>query len=213
MPFRFLRPVFWRFLCCTPAFSSCLMLISLQYKLSNDCNQSISVFTRMQQVAVWVAAGQGESAGMLFLGTYCCQQRFSLGAVWTKKEAGHNKLKSKLYFHKLLSVGHREFHAKYLLLTGHCAWQHLLLLLLVSYLNLWMQSLWDPWGPFNPFYRRSPLNYKYVCPYSSNVELHVFTAFDVILTPTDLGGYILFKTQNWAIWDSQVTEVTIFWTD
>lgn len=54
-----------------------------------------------------------------FFGTYCCQQRFSLRAVRTEKETGHNKLKSELYFHKLLSVGHREFHTEYLLLTGH----------------------------------------------------------------------------------------------
>lgn len=39
--------------------------------------------------------------------------------MWTEKEDGHNKLKSELYFHKPLSFGHREFHAKYLLLTGH----------------------------------------------------------------------------------------------
>lgn len=68
---------------------------------------------------MWVAAGQGESAGMFFLGTYCCQQRFSLGAVLTEKEAEHNKLKNELYFHKLLSVGHREFHVKILLLSYH----------------------------------------------------------------------------------------------
>lgn len=64
---------------------------------------------------MWVAAGQGESAGMLFLGLTVV----SLRAVRTEKETGHNKLKSELYFHKLLSVGHREFHTEYLLLTGH----------------------------------------------------------------------------------------------
>lgn len=39
-----------------------------------------------------------------------------------------------MYFHKVLSVGHKEFHAKYLLLTGHCTQQHLLLFPLMSYL-------------------------------------------------------------------------------
>lgn len=73
-----------------------------------------------------------------------------------------------------------------------------------------MRSLQDPWRPFNPSCRRPPLNYKYVSLYSSKVELHVFTAFDVILTPTDLDEYIIFTTQNQAIWDSQATEVTIF---
>lgn len=68
---------------------------------------------------MWVAAGQRESAGMVFWGTYCCQKRFSLGAVLTGKEAEHSKLKNELYFHKLLSVGHREFHAKVWLLSDH----------------------------------------------------------------------------------------------
>lgn len=68
---------------------------------------------------MWVVAGLGESAGMFFWGTYCCQQGFSLGAVLTEKEAEHSKLKNELYFHKLLSVGHREFHAKILLLSDH----------------------------------------------------------------------------------------------
>lgn len=68
---------------------------------------------------MWVAAGQGESAGMVFLGDLLLSERFSLGAVLTEKEAEHNKLKNELYFHKLLSVGHSEFHTKILLLSDH----------------------------------------------------------------------------------------------
>lgn len=47
-----------------------------------------------------------------------------------KKEVGHKIM----YFHKVLSVGLREFHTEYLLLTGRCSQQHLLLFPLMPYL-------------------------------------------------------------------------------
>lgn len=204
----FEKPVLCWFLCCRPACSSCLELITLWYALGNDCSRSFSTFTRAQQVGIRWQQGRG-----CFLGGLTTASRgLAPGELWAGEDAGHNKLKSELYFHKLLSLGHREFHAKYLQLTGHWALQHLLLLPLHPLLTHGMRSLWVLWRPFNPFRGRSPSNYKYVSPYSSEVELHLTAAFDVILTPTARDEYFIFIAQNWAIWDSQVTEFTIFWT-
>lgn len=50
---------------------------------------------------MWVAAGQTEATGMYFRRLTVVSKDLAWGK---KKKNGHNKIKSKVYFHKLLSV-------------------------------------------------------------------------------------------------------------